>query len=58
MRRSRKGARLQFKDLARLLDNRTPEQRRVALVRYDRDFAEWQRMNNRSPWDRLREAIR
>jgi len=36
-------------ELRRLLDTRSAEQRKVAVARFDPDFAEWQRAKTKSP---------
>ena len=36
-------------DLRRMLDWRSAETRRVAVARYDKEFAEWQRSRTKTP---------
>jgi len=45
--------------LDRLLDFRSPEQRGVALVRYDFNFAQFQKKHGcpPDPWEEIRKAI-
>jgi hypothetical protein len=47
--------------LQRLLDDRTPEQRRVAIVRFDPEFAAFQQQmllhKKQRLWDTLRSAV-
>ncbi len=46
--------------LQRLLDDRTPEERGVAIVIYDPKLSEFQQLHQRvtgNPWERIRRAI-
>ncbi len=40
-----------------LFDWRTPEERRVAIVKFDPSFADWQRRMTPDPWKKLKEAV-
>jgi len=44
--------------LNRLFDCRTPDEKGMALVKWDADFAAFQRQSQQRLWDRLREAIK
>lgn len=59
MRALRRG--LRIGSVARLLDFRTAEERRVAIVRYNKEFAFWQaefvEREKKTRWERLRKAI-
>jgi len=43
-----KGRRVFLMELRRMLDNRSQEARKVAVARFDPDFAEWQRSRHKS----------